>query len=642
MGKEFKANHKRLVPQPPSKTGSMRMFDLDNPDIDLFNMVDDELIRMSGSELYIYKYEVDENFDDLYGENRTKALNPEGILVEGHYDPRAFEENLTEFGIEMTNDQIFTFNKSYIEAKLGRPLIAGDVIQPRFQNVFFDVYEVQQDSFEVYGVYHLLASARVLREKPEIIPLGAGQSQADIYEPTDFGDGPGAPQGQEKTFTLYQGLGTRIDELDEEDPDYKPYTDAQQLYVRENVPKVLFMQEVPKIKRDRWITQNPKYSNGIRVNFTTVSKDTVDENGWGQYVQLDADDNKIVILKTNYLMKFGDPAWINARLASIPNYENDPTLVNSNLTYLYTPKCEMYPTPRLGGNEYLENQPEHSPATWRQEMINGIEYLRATIDRSVDLIVHCVRNGSEYNDPPYKNDPSLYFEYDGSAGYGPDRGQAGVIEPTLISADYELPDPIFTWSHNIWKYTLRVIIRMVEEGHPVVSKWRTNRKKEFLLPVRLEERISNWASYALVHQQGKTNFNNLIAGGPKFVENYPGAIFPEDGVELGHGVNGVYGEIPAVLRNANAQGQIARPDTILSREFDSGYVAIYNATPDDDLRIPDRYLQGDYWLVTMNNGPEDLRLQTNGIYTGEIEFEEILNSKVPVGEGRMLKRKTAG
>ena len=58
MGKEFKANEKRLVPQPPSKSGSMRMFDLDNPDIDLFNMIDDELIRMSGSELYIYKFEV--------------------------------------------------------------------------------------------------------------------------------------------------------------------------------------------------------------------------------------------------------------------------------------------------------------------------------------------------------------------------------------------------------------------------------------------------------------------------------------------------------------------------------------------------------------------------------------------------------
>jgi len=169
MGKQFKANEKRLVPQPPSQSGSMRMFDLDNPDIDLFNMVDDELIRISGSELYVYKFMVDHNFDPLYGESRVKAIEQEGILVEGHYDPRAFEENLTEFGIEMTNDQLFTFNKSYIEAKLGRPLIAGDIIQPRFQDVYFDVYEVQQDGFEVYGVYHLIASARVLRDKPEIL-----------------------------------------------------------------------------------------------------------------------------------------------------------------------------------------------------------------------------------------------------------------------------------------------------------------------------------------------------------------------------------------------------------------------------------------------------------------------------------------
>ena len=182
MGKEFKVNRKRLVAPNPSKSGSMRMFDLDNPDIDLFNMVDDELIRLSGSQLYIYKFEVDENFDDLYGENRVKAINQEGILVEGHYDPRSFEENLTEFGIEMTNDQVFTFNKSYIEEKLGRPLIAGDIIQPLFQNVYFDVYEVQEDSFDLYGVYHLVASAKVLRDKPKILPDSGGQTQADIHD----------------------------------------------------------------------------------------------------------------------------------------------------------------------------------------------------------------------------------------------------------------------------------------------------------------------------------------------------------------------------------------------------------------------------------------------------------------------------
>ena len=180
MGKQFKANHKRLVPPEPPVTGSMRMFDLDNPDIQLFNMIDDELIRLSGSELLVYKYEVDEDFDDVFGENRVKAIRQEPVLVEGHYDPRMFEENLTEFGIEMTNDQLFTFNKSYIETKLGRPLIPGDVIQPRFQNAYYDVYEVQQDSFEVYGVYHLRASAKLLRDKPQILPDSGGQTQAEI------------------------------------------------------------------------------------------------------------------------------------------------------------------------------------------------------------------------------------------------------------------------------------------------------------------------------------------------------------------------------------------------------------------------------------------------------------------------------
>ena len=179
-GKQFKANEKRLVPPEPSTNNKLRMYDLDNPDIDLFNMIDDEQIRLAGSELFIYKYEVDENFDDVFGENRVKAIKQEPVLVEGHYDPKAFEENLTEFGIEMTNDQLFTFNKSYIEAKLGRPLIPGDIVQPRFQNVYYDVYEVQQDSFEVYGVYHLVASARVLRDKPEILKDSGGQPEADI------------------------------------------------------------------------------------------------------------------------------------------------------------------------------------------------------------------------------------------------------------------------------------------------------------------------------------------------------------------------------------------------------------------------------------------------------------------------------
>ena len=167
-------NH-NIVPSEDAD-GSLNLFDLNNPDINLFNAVDDELIKVSGSKILIYTYEHDEGYDDLYEENRMKAINPYPKVVWGHYDPRALEENLTEFGIEITNDQVFTFNKAYLEQELQRPLRPGDVIKPSFQNIFYEVYQVVEDGFSSYGVYHLQASARVMRDTPEVFPETASEN----------------------------------------------------------------------------------------------------------------------------------------------------------------------------------------------------------------------------------------------------------------------------------------------------------------------------------------------------------------------------------------------------------------------------------------------------------------------------------
>jgi len=166
--KLFRTNHNIIGDTTSNVDDRFNMFDSENPDISLFNMIDDELIRLSGSEILVYKYMRDSNYDDVYDENRLKAISKRGITVIGHYDPRALEENLAEFGIEITNDQVFTFNKHYIERILKRPLIPGDILQPKFQNLKFEIFEVQEDSFEVYGVYHLTAAAKVLRDHTEI------------------------------------------------------------------------------------------------------------------------------------------------------------------------------------------------------------------------------------------------------------------------------------------------------------------------------------------------------------------------------------------------------------------------------------------------------------------------------------------
>jgi len=146
----------------------LNMFSERNPDIGLFNMLDEEIISKGGSEFYIYKFELDEGYDELYEEDRLKKYGSK-VLVRGHYNPLPVGEELSEFGIKLTNDQLFTFNRSYLDSSLGRKLQAGDVIQPRFQNLMYEVHEVQEDGFASYGVYHYVATGQVRRDLESLI-----------------------------------------------------------------------------------------------------------------------------------------------------------------------------------------------------------------------------------------------------------------------------------------------------------------------------------------------------------------------------------------------------------------------------------------------------------------------------------------
>jgi len=148
--------------------GELNLFDPNNPDIGLFNLIDDEIIKLSGSKFHYYKYFQSEDYDPVYMEARNKPVAKEALTVYGHYDPKVLEENLSQFGLELTNDQFFIFNKSYIERLLQRTPIPGDQIKPYFQNWKWEIFQVQEDSFEAYGVYHLICSAKILRDSEDV------------------------------------------------------------------------------------------------------------------------------------------------------------------------------------------------------------------------------------------------------------------------------------------------------------------------------------------------------------------------------------------------------------------------------------------------------------------------------------------
>ena len=157
------------LPELEETNGELNFFDPANPDINLFNLIDDEMIKISGSEILYYQYvQGEEQYDEVYMEARNKPLAKEPVLIYGHYEPKVLEENLTQFGIELTNDQLFVFNKTYLEQRIKGHLKPGDVLQPKFQNQKYEIIEVQEDSFEIYGVYHLICAAKLLRDSADV------------------------------------------------------------------------------------------------------------------------------------------------------------------------------------------------------------------------------------------------------------------------------------------------------------------------------------------------------------------------------------------------------------------------------------------------------------------------------------------
>ena len=148
----------------------LRFYDPQNEDLNLLNMIDEEAIRLGGSPVWYFKYiRSDTNFDEVYMENREKVISSDPFLVNCHYEPKAIEEPLTEFGIELSNEQLFIFNHSYISRKLGRLPHPGDIIKPKFQNQRYEITEAQEEEFQLYGVYHMACTAKLLRDTREIV-----------------------------------------------------------------------------------------------------------------------------------------------------------------------------------------------------------------------------------------------------------------------------------------------------------------------------------------------------------------------------------------------------------------------------------------------------------------------------------------
>ena len=72
MAKNFKTNVNIPEIEIVNNDSELSLFDRNNPDINLFNLVDEENIRLSGSKINYYKFIPSNEFDPVYLEQKNK------------------------------------------------------------------------------------------------------------------------------------------------------------------------------------------------------------------------------------------------------------------------------------------------------------------------------------------------------------------------------------------------------------------------------------------------------------------------------------------------------------------------------------------------------------------------------------------
>lgn len=137
-------------------TGSLQQFDPANPELDLFNVWDQEAIEIGGTPLYYYDLFINmQSIDELYVEARDKLWSPCPICIYGYYDPIPSSNMLGMFGIDSPDEMMFEFNYRSVLTTLGKPPKIGARIFSPHKGENWVVIQRNVEVFKLWGELRL-------------------------------------------------------------------------------------------------------------------------------------------------------------------------------------------------------------------------------------------------------------------------------------------------------------------------------------------------------------------------------------------------------------------------------------------------------------------------------------------------------
>jgi hypothetical protein len=118
--------------KPYKTSGSNRQFDPTNPQLKLFNLWDEDAIRMGGSPIYYYEIFIPTGeIDTTYIEARGKIFSNNPIELWAAYEPVPAQNMMSAFGFDSANEVIFECNAQAVIKAIGHmPKIGARIYTP--------------------------------------------------------------------------------------------------------------------------------------------------------------------------------------------------------------------------------------------------------------------------------------------------------------------------------------------------------------------------------------------------------------------------------------------------------------------------------------------------------------------------------
>jgi hypothetical protein len=150
---------------PYQAAGSIQQFDPENPELNLFNLWDQEIIQMGGSPIFYYEVFIQEGtVDPIYWEDRGKIFSNNPIQLYCTYEPISSTNDQGAFGIDSPDEMLFELNyKAVLDAVGHAPKIGSRLYTPHLRENWV-IVQRNLGEFKLWGAMRLTIIAQRFQE----------------------------------------------------------------------------------------------------------------------------------------------------------------------------------------------------------------------------------------------------------------------------------------------------------------------------------------------------------------------------------------------------------------------------------------------------------------------------------------------